>query len=163
MNLRYINKSGVAKDIALSDEPIAIGRSRDAGISLLDDRASRVHCGLRYSNGEYYLKDMKSRNGTVVNGIRVEDTVKLTSGDRIQTGSTTFLFEKNTEGDDATLKEVETAIQPDAPAAVTEADQTIVQEVPKPASRPTIKVGSTMKIQPPARKIIIKKPGSTGE
>lgn len=101
MHLRYINKLGISKDIELTGDPLSIGRSREADIPLLDDKISRVHCGIRLSEGEFYLKDLKSRNGTFVNGQRVEDTVKLKPGDRIQVGSTTFVLdpESSQEGD----------------------------------------------------------------
>ena len=93
MHLRYINKLGIPKDIALTNEPLSIGRAREADIPLLDDKVSRIHCGIRLSDGEFYLKDLKSRNGTYVNGQRVEDTIKLKVGDRIQVGSTVFVLD----------------------------------------------------------------------
>lgn len=93
MHLRYINKIGIPKDIELTVEPVSIGRSREADIPLLDDKVSRVHCGIRLSEGKFYLKDLKSRNGTYVNGQRVEDTIEIKAGDRIQIGSTVFVME----------------------------------------------------------------------
>ena len=101
MHLRYINKLGISKDIELTSEPLSIGRSREADIPLLDDKISRVHCGIRLSEGDFYLKDLKSRNGTFINGQRVEDTVKLKPGDRIQVGSTVFVLDpvSTKEGD----------------------------------------------------------------
>ena len=64
MHLRYVNKLGIPKDIELTNEPLSIGRAREADIPLLDDKVSRIHCGIRLSDGEFYLKDLKSRNGT---------------------------------------------------------------------------------------------------
>ena len=101
MHLRYVNKLGIPKDIELTGEPLSIGRSREADIPLLDDKVSRVHCGIRLSDGEFYLKDLKSRNGVFVNGQRVEDTVKLKVGDRIQVGSTVFVLESASNKEDA--------------------------------------------------------------
>ena len=101
MHLRYINKLGIPKDIELTAEPLSIGRSREADIPLLDDKVSRVHCGIRFSEGEFYLKDLKSRNGTYVNGQRVEDTLKIKAGDRIQIGSTIFVLESSSPEEDA--------------------------------------------------------------
>ena len=101
MHLRYINKLGIPKDIELTGEPLSIGRSREADIPLLDDKVSRVHCGIRLSDGEFYLKDLKSRNGVFVNGQRVEDTAKLKAGDRIQIGSTIFVLETASNQEDA--------------------------------------------------------------
>ena len=101
MHLRYINKLGIPKDIELTGEPLSIGRSREADIPLLDDKVSRVHCGIRLSDGEFYLKDLKSRNGVFVNGQRVDDTAKLKAGDRIQIGSTIFVLETASNQEDA--------------------------------------------------------------
>ena len=101
MHLRYVNKLGIPKDIELTGEPLSIGRSREADIPLLDDKVSRVHCGIRLSDGEFYLKDLKSRNGVFINGQRVEDTAKLKVGDRIQIGSTVFVLETATNQEDA--------------------------------------------------------------
>ena len=101
MHLRYINKLGIPKDIELTGEPLSIGRSREADIPLLDDKVSRVHCGIRLSDGDFYLKDLKARNGTFVNGQRVEDTVEIKAGDRLQIGSTVFVLEDATVQEDS--------------------------------------------------------------
>ena len=155
MHLRYINKLGIPKDIELTGEPLSIGRSREADIPLLDDKVSRVHCGIRLSDGEFYIKDLKSRNGTFVNGARVEDTAKLKAGDRIQIGSTVFVLETATNQEDAQkalgnvqnemadgkgyttiLKEIVEDIAPAAPEAAP-ADK----PAPKPATgRPAIQI-----------------------
>jgi len=161
MHLRYINKVGIPKDIELTGEPISIGRSREADIPLLDDKVSRVHCGIRLSEGEFYLKDLKARNGTFVNGKRVEDTIQLKEGDRIQIGSTIFVLEavsadeegekaldsvQNAMGDgkgySTILKEIVEDIEPPKPAAPA------APAAPAP-TKPTIKVGKpTIKVSP---------------
>ena len=155
MHLRYVNKLGIPKDIELTGEPLSIGRSREADIPLLDDKVSRVHCGIRLSDGEFYLKDLKSRNGVFINGQRVEDTAKLKVGDRIQIGSTVFVLETATNQEDAQkalgnvqnemadgkgyttiLKEIVEDIAPAAPEAAP-ADK----PAPKPATgRPAIQI-----------------------
>ena len=155
MHLRYVNKLGIPKDIELTGEPISIGRSREADIPLLDDKVSRVHCGIRLSDGDFYLKDLKPRNGTFVNGQRVEDTVKLKPGDRIQIGSTIFVMEAASTQENAAkgldsvqgdmddgkgyttiLKEIVEDIAPAAPEAAPEE-----KPAPKPvAGRPAIQI-----------------------
>ncbi|MBR4190073.1 MAG: FHA domain-containing protein, partial [Kiritimatiellae bacterium] len=136
MHLRYVNKLGIPKDIELTTEPLSIGRSREADIPLLDDKVSRVHCGIRLSDGKFYLKDLKSRNGTYVNGERVEDTAEIKAGDRIQIGSTVFVMENASNQEEAAqamgnvgtdmqegkgystiLKEIVEDIVPEEPAA----------------------------------------------
>jgi predicted component of type VI protein secretion system len=171
MHLRYINKLGIPKDIELTSEPISIGRSREADIPLLDDKVSRVHCGIRLSDGEFYLKDLKARNGTFVNGQRVEDTIKLKAGDRIQIGSTIFVLEAaSTQQDSAKalgkmkdemddgkgystiLKEIVEDLAPPEPVSAPAPAE-------KPAGRPAIKIthpaikiSTTPKVEAPAPK-----------
>ena len=167
MYLRYINKLGIPKDIELTGEPLSIGRSREADIPLIDDKASRVHCGIRFSSGEFYLKDLKSRNGTFVNGQRVEDTVKLQPGDRIQVGTTIFVLDpasskeedakalgdiQNDMGDgkgySTILKEIVEDIAPQIGIAKPSELEAAAAEAPadKPAGKPTIKARPSIKI-----------------
>lgn len=180
MHLRYINKVGITKEIELTEEPVIIGRSREADVSLMDEKVSRVHCGIRMSDGEYYLKDLKARNGTFVNGKRVEDTVKLAPGDRIQVGSTTFVLERESEAQDAAnaltsvesdmgdgkgystiLKEIVADLDPNpVPPPVATVTSTSALGAPSAASKPAVKLSSSIKINPPVRKITIKKPSS---
>ena len=176
MHLRYINKLGIAKDIELTGEPLSIGRSREADIPLLDDKVSRVHCGIRLSDGEFYLKDLKPRNGTFVNGQRVEDTVKLKPGDRIQVGSTIFVMEAASTEEDAAaglgsvqndmddgkgystiLKEIVEDLAPPAPAAAPAPapDAAPAPKTTRPSikiSSPSIKISATPKAEAPAPK-----------
>jgi len=168
MHLRYINKLGIPKDIELTGEPLSIGRSREADIPLLDDKVSRVHCGIRLSDGEFYLKDLKARNGTFVNGKRVEDTIKLKEGDRIQIGSTIFVLEAVSADEDAEkaldsvqdamgdgkgystiLKEIVEDIEPAKPEASKAVKPTLKAGKPTlKIGKPTIKVSPSIKISP---------------
>lgn len=92
MRLYYLTKEGEQKVIELREKPITIGRSDDADILLQDDKASRVHCGIRFWDGAYYVKDLKSKNGTFVNDVQVE-MQQLEPGDRIRIGESVFVFE----------------------------------------------------------------------
>ena len=106
MRLRYTKNDGTRMEFHLGEQPITIGRSPDADIVLLDDKVSRIHCGVRLWDGEFYLKDLKSKNGTVVNGEKVE-VAKLRSGDQFRIGSTAFVFESEPEvGQDTALQEI---------------------------------------------------------
>ena len=78
--------------VALTDKPITIGRGREADVMLDDEKVSRVHCGVALRNGNYYLKDLKSRNGTHLNGEEVEEA-QLNPGDHIRVGSTVITFD----------------------------------------------------------------------
>ncbi len=160
MHLRYVNKLGIPKDIELTGEPLSIGRSREADIPLLDDKVSRVHCGIRLSDGEFYLKDLKSRNGTFVNGQRVDDTVKLKAGDRIQIGSTVFVLEAATVAEDSakSLDAVKDAMA-DGKGYTTILKE-IVEDIAPPAAEPPAPAPApkpSLQIKHPAIKITMPK------
>ena len=71
---------------------LTIGRLDQNDIVLQDDmRASRRHAEITDRNGEWILRDLKSRNGSFVNGQRVTES-PLRGGDRIRIGGSTFLF-----------------------------------------------------------------------
>ncbi|MEB3337664.1 MAG: adenylate/guanylate cyclase domain-containing protein [Leptolyngbyaceae bacterium] len=69
------------------------GRSDDNNFVLPDRWISRNHAMLQFmENGEFYLIDLGSRNGTFVNGRRVNIPVKLQSGDSLTLGQTEMEF-----------------------------------------------------------------------
>ncbi len=106
MKLHYSKQDGVAKDFDIGERSITIGRSPDADIILLDDKVSRVHCGIRLWDGEFYIKDLKSKNGTFVNGQRVEVS-KLKTSDIIKVGGYTFTFDQPAgTGTETALREI---------------------------------------------------------
>ncbi|MBC02016.1 MAG: hypothetical protein CMJ34_01755 [Phycisphaerae bacterium] len=72
-------------------EPQLIGRSTEA-IPLRDDSVSRRHAELTPDDGRWWLRDLDSTNGTLLNGDPVLDRVALSAGDRIQCGDTVLLM-----------------------------------------------------------------------
>jgi len=77
-----------------------IGRAPKAELRLDDDGVSRTHAKLRVGDGEVWLEDCDSRNGTFVNGERLARPVQLADGDKVQLGNTTVLrFEYRDELD----------------------------------------------------------------
>jgi Nif-specific regulatory protein len=77
--------------IPLSEGDITIGREASNGIAISDPSVSRKHCLLSGQNGRFLVRDLDSRNGTLVNGAGVEEQW-LQHGDEIATGDSSFLF-----------------------------------------------------------------------
>ena len=63
---------------------VQVGRGRTDGVALTDDGVSRQHATLTVENDTVLLEDMKSLNGTYVNGTRIIESYKLRPGDRIR-------------------------------------------------------------------------------
>jgi DNA-binding NtrC family response regulator len=75
------------------DGEVIIGRSSSCTISLEDAKVSRRHVRLVVEDGQAKISDLGSRNGTAVNGERIEAEMVLLPGDRLQVGDSTILFE----------------------------------------------------------------------
>ncbi|HEY3450681.1 MAG TPA: sigma 54-interacting transcriptional regulator [Myxococcales bacterium] len=75
-------------------QELAIGRSSACEVRLPDDtKVSRRHARLFAHAGRFFLVDLGSRNGTVLNGEKLEGEAALQSGDRVQVGDTLFVFD----------------------------------------------------------------------
>lgn len=79
--------------VELRRDVVVIGRGSDADVRLPDTGVSRRHAELRREGDDIVLVDLGSTNGSIVNGRRAE-RVRLSSGDRIQLGATTLMFER---------------------------------------------------------------------
>lgn len=55
-----------------------------------DDRISHQHCALELSGGTMSIRDLGSKNGTYVNGVRLTQLCPLKQGDSVQIGDTTI-------------------------------------------------------------------------
>ncbi|MCB9648513.1 MAG: sigma 54-interacting transcriptional regulator [Deltaproteobacteria bacterium] len=53
--------------------PFNIGVHEDNDLSLADPFASSFHCRISYQRGRWFLADLESTNGTLVNGLRVRE------------------------------------------------------------------------------------------
>jgi hypothetical protein len=72
-------------------ESTTIGRSPDCGIFLDDVTVSRRHAILRQRDGQVFIEDQGSLNGTFVNRKRVE-SAHLEDGDELQIGKYRLTF-----------------------------------------------------------------------
>jgi len=80
--LRYLQH-----DLELGEGEFAIGRSASCQLSLDDPLVSRRHAVMMVGVDGVTVEDLESRNGVVVNGMRIEGRVHLNVGDRVMIGS----------------------------------------------------------------------------
>ena len=90
---RLLVLSGPLKDttIPLPLGQVTIGRDGANGIAVTDPSVSRKHCQLEWQDERLQIKDLESRNGTLVNGVAIQQQW-LEHGDQIATGDSTFLL-----------------------------------------------------------------------
>ena len=81
----------------LDKDIVLIGRV-NADVVVKDPDISRRHCTIEQSSGNVIVRDLKSTNGTLVNGVRVELEV-LKDGDVLRLGSTELRLVVASEGE----------------------------------------------------------------
>jgi pSer/pThr/pTyr-binding forkhead associated (FHA) protein len=86
-SLHSVREDGtVEREYPLWKDSCFIGRSASAEISLPDETVSVVHARLWRRGGRWWLEDLDSRNGTLLNQIPVVKKTVLCAGDRIRVG-----------------------------------------------------------------------------
>ncbi len=78
-------------------ERIRIGRSEDCEVTIDNLGVSRYHAEVLKKDGFYVLRDLRSNNGTFVNGRRV-DAHNLNPGDEISIGKFTLTYDSDLGG-----------------------------------------------------------------
>jgi pSer/pThr/pTyr-binding forkhead associated (FHA) protein len=85
--LRFVSGRYRGQDFPLDDRRSYIaGRSSEVDLVLADDAVSRKHARFYPARGRIWVRDLGSRNGTIINGQTVERHC-LREGDRIAIGS----------------------------------------------------------------------------
>lgn len=80
------------------DQQLTIGRDVYNSLSLQDADISRSHTIIFEQDGKAIIKDLNSRNGVYVNGVRVTEQ-EVKDGDEITLGSTIIMFNPAPESD----------------------------------------------------------------
>ncbi|TMA32334.1 MAG: FHA domain-containing protein, partial [Deltaproteobacteria bacterium] len=90
-SLRILSGSLENQEIELTPDAMTVGRSSACNIKIGDAGVSSKHAKIWCEDGEYYLMDLGSTNGTFVNDKDV-DRERLTDGDVITFGMTKAAF-----------------------------------------------------------------------
>lgn len=103
--LRANNGPNIGREFELIQRETLVGRHPSCEVVVQDSAISRRHAKIDVDeNGDYYISDLQSRNGTQVNGQSIKTTHKLMHGDRIQICDTVFSF--FLERDDSSRTEI---------------------------------------------------------
>jgi DNA-binding winged helix-turn-helix (wHTH) protein len=76
----------------LSEGSNLLGRDRDCAVRIDSATVSRHHARIVVAPAETAIEDLESKNGTQVNGQRIEQRVTLADGDQIRVGSVTLTY-----------------------------------------------------------------------
>ncbi len=81
-------RRGIARDLT---PRTVIGRGKGVDLTLIDDRVSREHCLIEQRGDQWWVVDLGSRNGTWLDGARVE-AARLVADARLGVGDSVFVF-----------------------------------------------------------------------
>jgi predicted Zn finger-like uncharacterized protein len=91
LSLAIINGADAGAVYRVEKPRILIGRS-GADININDTEASRSHAAIEIRDTTYILEDLKSTNGTLIDGGKIQGQVELQNHSEFQIGSTTFML-----------------------------------------------------------------------
>ncbi len=81
------------RTLDVGDERITIGRKPENQVTVEDSSVSGTHCAVYRDDGQYYVDDLGSTNGTRVNTSAVTTKTPLRPKDILKVGSIEFMFD----------------------------------------------------------------------
>jgi len=123
-----------------------LGRTTDNTVSFASDsNVSRYHAEIEWRDGDFWLIDLGSSNGTTLNGEAVKGDKRLNDGDEILFGGTSKVEfssdEKKNEETSAATKREDSAVSGDDESEKKEAVETAQDEPATPKSRTPMMLG----------------------
>ena len=97
-----------AYDYFLSGGKVYLGRASTNDIVLFDEFSSGCHAAIFPVGTGYVIEDQESKNGTFLNGRRINKDALLKRGDEILIGSTRIVFDSKMETDLEIIDDTET-------------------------------------------------------
>lgn len=83
----------VGRRVPVTHYPFTIGSRNDNDLIITDSTVSRQHAELFRKNGQVWLRDLGSLNGTIVNRVPRSE-IQIVGGERIQLGTTNLQIER---------------------------------------------------------------------
>jgi pSer/pThr/pTyr-binding forkhead associated (FHA) protein len=103
LKLLIVHGRPQGKSLVFPDGEYLFGRGEECHVRPNSEWVSRQHCLLRVGSQSCCVRDLGSRNGTLVNGARVVGEHPLVHGDQLQVGP--LVFSVHVEATPATTQE----------------------------------------------------------
>jgi pSer/pThr/pTyr-binding forkhead associated (FHA) protein len=88
--LTVLGGSNKGKNILIAKAQFVLGRDESCNLRLKHESISRKHCAFAIHPDKITIRDLGSRNGTLLNGVRLTNETEIKTGDRIQFGPLDF-------------------------------------------------------------------------
>ena len=90
VKLKVLKGTGAGKEIKIPTPKCVVGRGDNCHLRPKSDAISRNHCVIYVKSGQLLIRDLKSKNGTFVNGDRIKEDRVLKVGDKVNFGPLAF-------------------------------------------------------------------------
>lgn len=90
LKLKVTDGSNAGTEIIINKDKFLIGRADECGLRPHSDAISRRHCVIIKTDKVVGVRDLKSRNGTIVNGEKITGDKRLRNGDTLEVGPLKF-------------------------------------------------------------------------
>ena len=98
--IHFTDTNAAPQSFDLKETPVVIGRHPDCEIQLDDASVSRYHAKITLDNGHFYIQDLNSRNGTVLNGDAIIKPTRIFDQAQIKICDSTLSFSLDDTGTD---------------------------------------------------------------
>lgn len=92
--IALIEGPDAGKSVPLDGTPITFGRGSDCTVPLADEYVSTQHARLRFHEGQWYVEDLGSTNGTYVGNQRLTRSTPVNAKSRFRLGKTVVELRK---------------------------------------------------------------------
>lgn len=147
VTLKVLEGAKVGAKISIKKPEFTIGRSQGCSLCAGSSAVSRQHCMISRDESKVTVRDMGSRNGTLVNGEKIEGIVELTSGDEITVGPLKFLLTISTSLNNVKKPEVKSVAEAVARTATTSTDSIGDDDITKWLLNPSSALNETQTIR----------------
>jgi pilus assembly protein CpaF len=154
--LTLTEKGGEPRQLSFEKNEITIGRVQGNDVVLPKGNVSKRHCRIYIQDGHFSVEDLKSTNGTYVNGRKISEPTALTTADKVYVGDFVARVDNATPAEVPTppppgneagsLSSALSRRPPPPPPRATGTMRTLVEE-PEPPQRN--RSSSSMRLPPP--------------
>jgi pSer/pThr/pTyr-binding forkhead associated (FHA) protein len=116
VKLVLLKKNGAQRVFPLSSKVTVIGRRHNCDLCIPLISVSRKHCQLNHDGGLLKIRDLGSRNGTILNGKAINEAV-IKAGDRVEIGPLAFVFQIDGKPQTVTQPQQPVRTLPEQPVA----------------------------------------------
>ena len=147
VTLKVLEGAKHGAKIAIKKAEFTIGRSQSCSLCAGSSAVSRQHCMISRDESKVTVRDMGSRNGTLVNGNKIEGTVELASGDEITVGPLKFLLTITSSLNSVKKPEVKSVAEAVVRTATTPTDSVADDDITKWLLSPSSALNETQTIR----------------